>query len=209
MRVAVGDHLLLGHQLGQRPRERVDLVRVQFGAVAQLRRFVGEEALQPEQQEKSAPANEGPRPRVDLAQARRARAGRSGRGLGPRRRAEGLAAPRRFGAAPLRCDLVGGDLLLGHQLGQRAGEGVDLVRVELGPVAQLRRFVGEQPLEPEQQREVAAPLDRGVLGALVELLQRGVERAPARGAGRQRLGPLAVEQEGLAGERRRALDVGA
>ena len=41
--------LLLGHQLGQGAGERVDLVRVQLGAVAQLRRFVGEEALQPEQ----------------------------------------------------------------------------------------------------------------------------------------------------------------
>ncbi len=56
-------------------------------------------------------------------------------------------------------------LLLGHQLGQRAGEGVDLVRVQLGAVAQLRRLLGEQPLEPEQQREVPAPLDRGLLGA--------------------------------------------
>ena len=102
-----------------------------------------------------------------------------------------------------------GDLLLGHQLGQGAGERVDLVRVELGAVAQRRRLVGEQALEAEQQREVPAPLDRGVLGAGVDLAQRGVERAAAGGAGRQRLGPLAVEQEGLAGERRRTLDVGA
>ena len=64
-----------------------------------------------------------------------------------------------------RDSVLGGDLLLGHQLGQRAGERVDLVRVEFGAVAQLRRFVGEQALQPEQQREVAAPLDRGVLGA--------------------------------------------
>src|SRR5207342_3936665 len=57
------------------------------------------------------------------------------------------------------------------------------------------------------QREVASPLDRGVLGAFVELLQGAVERAPSRRAWRQRLGPLAVEQEGLAGELRRPLDV--
>ena len=39
--------------------------------------------------------------------------------------------------------------------------------------------------------------------------QRGVERPAARGPGRQRLGALAVEQERLAGERRRPLDIGA
>ena len=39
--------------------------------------------------------------------------------------------------------------------------------------------------------------------------QGGVERAAAGGPGRQRLGPLAVEQEGLAGELRRPLDIGA
>ena len=38
------------------------------------------------------------------------------------------------------------------------------MRVQFGPVAQLRRLVGEQPLQPQQQREVAAPLDRGLLG---------------------------------------------
>ena len=57
--------------------------------------------------------------------------------------------------------------------------------VELGAVAQLRRLVGEQALEPEQQREVAAPLDRGRLGAGVELGQGGVDRAAAGGARRQ------------------------
>ena len=105
--------------------------------------------------------------------------------------------------------VVGRRLLLGHQLGQGAGERVDLVGVEFGAVAQFRRLVGQQPLEPEQQREIAAPLDRGILGTFVELRQRGVQRAAARGAGRERLGPLAVEQEGLAGKRRRPLDVGA
>ena len=83
------------------------------------------------------------------------------------------------------------------------------MRVELGAVAQFRRFVGEEALQPEQQRVVAAPLDRGVLGAAVDLGQRGVERPAAGGAGGERLGPLAVEQEGLAGERGRTLDIGA
>ena len=105
--------------------------------------------------------------------------------------------------------VLGSRLLLGHQLGQRPGERVDLVRVQFGAVEQLRRFVGEQPLEPEQQREVAAPLDRGELGAVVDLGQGGVERPAAGGPRRQRLGPLAVEQERLAGELRRTLDVGA
>src|SRR5206468_4748891 len=40
-------------------------------------------------------------------------------------------------------------LLLAHQLGQGAGEGVDLVWVEFGAVAQLRRFLGEEALEAE------------------------------------------------------------
>ena len=78
--------------------------------------------------------------------------------------------PRRCGARRRR------HLLLGHQLGQGAGERVDLMRVQFGAVAQLRRLVGEEALQPEQQREVAPPLDRGVLGAGVDLGQRGVER---------------------------------
>ena len=89
------------------------------------------------------------------------------------------------------------------------GERVDLVRVQFGAVAQLRRFVGEEALQPQQQGEVAAPLDRGVLGPVVELAQRRVEGTAAGGARRQRLGPLAVEQERLAGELRRTLDIGA
>ena len=89
------------------------------------------------------------------------------------------------------------------------GEGIDLVRVEFGAVEQLRRFVGEQALEPEQQREVAAPLDRRVLGAGVDLGQGGVERPAAGGSLGERLGALAVEQERLAGELRRTLDIGA
>ena len=109
----------------------------------------------------------------------------------------------RGGEVAVAALVVGDHLLLGHQLGQGPGERVDLVRVQFGAVAQLRRFVGEEALQPQQQREVAAPLDRGVLGAGVELAQRGVEGAAARRPRCQRLGPLAVEQEGLAGKLRR------
>ena len=81
--------------------------------------------------------------------------------------------------------------------------------IELGAVGELRLLLGEQPLEPEHQRVVAAPLDRGRLAALVDLGQGGVERAAPGGARRQVLGLLALEQEGLARELAGALDVGA
>ncbi len=103
--------------------------------------------------------------------------------------------------------VLGGDLLLGDQLGQGAGERVDLVGVEFGAVAQGRRFVADQPLEAEQQREVPAPLERGLFGPGVDLGQRRVKRAAAGGAGDQRLGAGFVEQERLARECRRALDI--
>ena len=61
--------------------------------------------------------------------------------------------------------VLGGDLLLGQELGQGAGERVDLMRVELGAVAERRRLLADQPFEAEQQREVAAPLERRLLGA--------------------------------------------
>ena len=104
-------------------------------------------------------------------------------GLGSPDAASPAASPSGAVAAPVRRRA----LLLGDQLGEGSGERVDLVRGELGAVAQLRRLLGEQPLEPEQQREVRAPLDRGRLGAGVELGQRGVERPAPGGAGRQRL----------------------
>ena len=80
--------------------------------------------------------------------------------------------------------------------------------VELGAVAQLRRLLGQQALEAEQQREVPPPLDRGVLEPLVELGDRGVEGLAASRPRGERLRPLAVEQERLAGELGRPLDVG-
>ena len=114
-----------------------------------------------------------------------------------------------FGGGQLDGGLGGAKLLLGHQLGQGARQRVDLVRGELGTVAQHRRFVDQEALEPEQQRVVAPPLDRGVLGAAGQLGERRVERLAAGRSGRQRLRSLAVEQEGLAGEDRRTLDIGA
>ena len=55
--------------------------------------------------------------------------------------------------------VVGRDLLLGQEFGQRSREGIDLMGVELGSVAELGRLVADQPLEAEQEREVPAPLE--------------------------------------------------
>ena len=74
---------------------------------------------------------------------------------------------------------------LGEQRGQRARQRVDLVGREHGAVDELRLLLGQQPLEPEQQRVVPAPLDRGLVRSRVQLGQRGVERAPARRPGRE------------------------
>ena len=72
---------------------------------------------------------------------------------------------------------------LGEQRGQRAGERVDLVRVEQRAVGELRLLVGEDALEAEHQREVAPPLGRRVLRARVDLGERVVERAAPGAAG--------------------------
>ena len=88
-----------------------------------------------------------------------------------------------------------GPLDLGDDRRQRAGERVDLVVVELGAVEQLRGLLGEQALEPEQQRVVAAPLDRRRLGAR-RRARRGRRRprgggrcpAPVRRSSRRRAG---------------------
>ena len=42
-------------------------------------------------------------------------------------------------------------LLLGHQLGERARQRVDLVGGQHGPVGQRRLVLAEQPLKAEQQ----------------------------------------------------------
>ena len=98
---------------------------------------------------------------------------------------------------------------LGQQRGQRARQRVDLVGGEHGAVGQVRLLLGEQPLEPEQQREPPAPLDRGLVRAGVDLGHGGVERAPAGRAGRQRiLEGLALVDELLAREQLRPRDRG-
>ena len=61
--------------------------------------------------------------------------------------------------------------------------------------------------EAEQEGEVAAPLEGGFFVAGVDLDQGGVKRAAASGAGSERLGAFAVEQEWFAGERGCAFDV--
>ena len=110
----------------------------------------------------------------------------------PHRRPRRRSPPRR----PFSSSGGVGGLLLGHQLGQGPGEGIDLMRVQLGAVEQLRRFVGEQPLEPEQQREVAAPLDRRALGAGLDLGQGGVEGAAPGGAPASASGPSPSSRNG-------------
>ena len=117
-----------------------------------------------------------------------------------------------------RDDVLGGDravavavavaLGLGEQRGQRARERVDLVGGEHGAVDELRLLLAEQPLEAEQQRERAPPLDRGHLEPGVELRQRRVERHAPRAARRERgRGVLALVEEGLARELRGPLEV--
>ena len=131
----------------------------------------------------------------------RARRGRRSR---PRRAAR--ARPRR---GRCRRSPPGAAQRLGEQRGERAREGVDLVRGEHGAVDELRLVLGEHAFEAEQQRELPPPGGRGVLGLRVELGEGLVERAPARRAGRERdRGILAVVEEALAHELTRASDVG-
>jgi hypothetical protein len=100
-------------------------------------------------------------------------------------------------------------LHLGGERDQRARQGVDLVGGQLGSVGQVGLVLREQALEPQQQRELAPPLHRRVVGAGVELGQRRVERAPAGAPRRQGLlGGLPLEHEGLTGKVLCPLDVG-
>ena len=73
----------------------------------------------------------------------------------------------------------------------------------------MRLLLGEQPLEAEHEGEVAPPLDRRGLAALVDLREGGIKGPAARGALGQVLRLLALEQERLAGELAGSLDVGA
>src|SRR5207253_2660761 len=103
-------------------------------------------------------------------------------------------------AVLLRLALYGRD-----QLREHPRERVDLVPAKLGAGAQLRRAIGEHPLEPEHQPELDLPLGGRLRAALVELGDRGVEGDPPRRSGRERSGWILVRvQEGLARPRFRA-----
>ncbi len=95
------------------------------------------------------------------------------------------------------------------QSGERSGESVDLMGIELGAIGEMRVFLGEQALEAEHEGEVTAPFDRRGLAALIDLGERGIQSAAARRAARQVLGLLALEQERLARELPCTFDVGA
>ena len=68
-------------------------------------------------------------------------------------------------------------------------------------VGQLGLVLGQQPLQAEQQRVVAPPLDGRLRAAGVELSESGIERHAAGGPGGQgyfRI--LAFQEEGFLGE---------
>ena len=110
------------------------------------------------------------------------------------------------GAIPVRGSVALG---LGQQRGQRARERVDLVGGQDRSVGKVRFVLGQQALEPEQQRELAPPLDRGLVGAVVELGQGSVERRPAGAAGSKGVFErFAVVDEALTREQFRARDRG-
>ena len=70
-------------------------------------------------------------------------------------------------------------LVLGQQRRQRSRQGVYLVGGENRSVGQARLVIGEQALEPKQQREPTAPIHRRDLVARFDLGQRSVERLAA------------------------------
>ena len=99
-------------------------------------------------------------------------------------------------------------LSLGQQLGQRARQGVDLMRGEHRAVGEHRLVQREQPVEPQQQRPALAPRDRRHLGTRVQFGERGVQRpAACRTGGEDDGGILPLGDERLAREARGALDV--
>ena len=75
------------------------------------------------------------------------------------------------------------------------------------PSTSWRLVLGQQALEPEQQRQLPPPVDRRQLEACVQLGQRRVERPAARCRERARRRVLALGEERFAGELRRPLDV--
>jgi hypothetical protein len=98
-------------------------------------------------------------------------------------------------------------LRLGQQRGQRAGQRVDLVGREDGAVGERRLVLGEQPLQPQQQRPLAPPPHGRHPRARRDLGERRVERRAVRRARREQRTVVALRREGLAGERGDARDV--
>src|SRR6516164_3039491 len=73
----------------------------------------------------------------------------------------------------------------------------------------MRLLLGEQALEPEEQREMAPPVDRRLVGAGFDLGQRGVEGPPAcRARGERVLESLSLVDKLLAREQLRPRDRG-
>ena len=98
---------------------------------------------------------------------------------------------------------------LGDQRGQRARQRVDLVGGQHGAVGEVRLLLGQQALEPEQQRELPTPVDRRQRRAGVQLRQGSVERpAPCRPRGQGVLERLAFVNEALASEQFRTRNRG-
>ena len=89
---------------------------------------------------------------------------------------------------------------VGDQRGERPREGVNLMGGELRAVGEMGLLLGEQALQAEHEREVAAPLDRGGLMAAVDLLEGSVERSPSRCPRGEIRGCLTFQQEGLSSE---------
>ena len=86
--------------------------------------------------------------------------------------------------------LVGAQQPIGEQRGQRAGERVDLVRVERRAVGEVRLVLGEHALEPEQQRPGAPPARRrDARSPASSSRERRVERQAPRRAGGERRRP--------------------
>ena len=91
-------------------------------------------------------------------------------------------------------------LVTRDQLGQHAGERVDLVPAQLGARAEMRRAVGQHALEAEHEGELDLPGGRGSPAPLLDLGYGFVERATACAPRRQHLrGIVVLSQERLAG----------
>ncbi len=103
---------------------------------------------------------------------------------------------------------------LRDQRDQRAGQRIDLMRVEQRAVREVGLFLDEQPFQAQQQRVVAPPFHRGLVPARLQLVDRCVQRRPPGRALRQRERRILAGQhkalahkllgtcEGVAGNRR-------